>query len=55
MQSKKIFRALALAGACNMLGAPAFADNQSDRMQALEKRLETSAALIENSPCELPI
>jgi hypothetical protein len=29
------------------LGAPAFADAQSDRMQALEKRLENSVALIE--------
>jgi hypothetical protein len=47
MQPKQIFRALVLAGACTTLGAPAFADAQSDRMQALEKRLENSVALIE--------
>jgi hypothetical protein len=47
MQPKQIFRALVLAGACSTLGAPAFADAQSDRMQALEKRLENSVALIE--------
>jgi hypothetical protein len=53
MQPKKIFRALVLAGACSTLGAPAFADAQSDRMQALEKRLENSAALIEKLSARL--
>ncbi len=46
-QPSKVFRALVAAGLCSTLGAPAFADAQSDRLQALEKRLEGSVKIIE--------
>jgi hypothetical protein len=43
----KITRALLLAGLCSAASLPAFADAASDRIEALEKRLERSAQLVE--------
>ena len=42
-----IARALAAAGLCAGLAAPACADTETQRIQALERRLESSAQLIE--------
>lgn len=47
MRHTKIFQALVAAGLCSALVAPALADAQADRLQALEKRLEGSVQLIE--------
>jgi hypothetical protein len=47
MHSTTIYRALVAAGICSTLAMPAFADAQADRIQALEKRLEGSAQIIE--------
>ena len=38
---------VAVVGACVLLNAPAMADDQADRIKALEKRLERSVQLIE--------
>jgi hypothetical protein len=43
----QITRALLLAGLCSAASLPAFADAASDRVEALEKRLERSAQLVE--------
>lgn len=42
-----IARALAAAGLCAGIAAPAWADTETQRIQALERRLESSALLIE--------
>jgi hypothetical protein len=42
-----MFRALILAALCGAFGAPAWADAQSERIDALERRLERSALLVE--------
>ena len=42
-----IARALATAGLCAGLASPARAENEAQRLQALERRLESSAQLIE--------
>jgi hypothetical protein len=43
----QITRALLLAGLCSAASLPAFADAASDRITALEKKLERSAQLVE--------
>jgi len=47
MQTTPLFRALVVAGVCSALALPARADAQADRIQALEKRLEASAQVID--------
>lgn len=47
MQPNSLLRALLAAGLCGSAALPALADAQSDRFQALEKRLESSALLID--------
>ena len=42
-----IARALAVAGLCAGIAAPAWADTEAQRIQALERRLESSTQLIE--------
>jgi hypothetical protein len=47
MRPSPLTRALLLAGLCSAAAMPAFADAQSDRIDALEKRLERSTQLVE--------
>lgn len=47
MQSIPLARTIMAAGLCAALSTPALADAQSDRIDALEKRLERSAQLID--------
>ena len=47
MHSSKVLRALVAAGLCTAGVAPARADAQAERLQALEKRLESSVQLID--------
>jgi hypothetical protein len=53
MQLSRIARAMAAAGLSWTLAAPALADAQSDRVDALERRLERSAQLIEQLTARL--
>ncbi len=47
MQPSTLFRSLLLAGLCSAASLPAFADAQTERIDALEKRLERSNQLVE--------
>jgi hypothetical protein len=47
MQASTLLRSLLLAGLCTAASMPALADAQSDRIDALEKRLERSNQLVE--------
>ena len=53
MRPHPLLRALVLAGLCSTLLAPAWADAQSDRLDALERRQDTNARLIEKLTARL--
>jgi hypothetical protein len=53
MRPTPMIRALLLAGLCSAAAMPALADAQSDRIDALEKRLERSTQLVEKLAARL--